>query len=120
MSKNDRGDGAVAEGADAADHTSCGPEADEIDPIRMGRAKLRKMGFAPMSPLKALRKHCLECCGNSAKEVALCCSSTCEQWPFRLGRNPWVDARKMTDEQRASASARLAAVRAAKVGTGDA
>lgn len=83
-----------------ADRTSYGSEADAIDPIRMGRAKLLRMGFRPMSPLKALRRHCLECCGNSSKEVALCCSSTCEAWPFRMGRSPWVDARKMTDERR--------------------
>jgi hypothetical protein len=95
-------------------HSSYGADADAIDPIRMGRGKLRRMGFVPMSPLRALRKHCLECLGNSSKEVAYCCSSTCEAWPFRLGRNPWVDRRKMTDEQKAAAVERLALARTTK------
>jgi hypothetical protein len=102
------------EDVDAADHASYGPDADKVDPIRMGRAKLRKMGFEPMSPLRALRRHCVQCCGGSNKEVALCCSSDCSAWPFRLGRNPWVDARKLSDEQRQAAAVRLAAARAAK------
>lgn len=41
-----------------------------------------------LSPLKAIRKQCLECCGGSAKEVKLCTVPNCSLYPFRFGTNP--------------------------------
>lgn len=40
------------------------------------------------SPLKAVRRHCLDCCGGSANEVSLCAAKSCPLWPFRFGSNP--------------------------------
>lgn len=41
-----------------------------------------------MTPMKAIRAKCLDCCCDSAKEVKLCVSKDCALWPFRLGKNP--------------------------------
>jgi len=35
---------------------------------------------------KAIRKHCLECSGDSSKEVNLCLCDNCPLYPFRMGR----------------------------------
>lgn len=39
-----------------------------------------------MTPIKAIRLFCLECCGGSSNEVKLCPSTTCSLYPFRLGK----------------------------------
>lgn len=41
-----------------------------------------------MTPVKAIRAKCLDCCCGSAHEVRLCVCTDCTLWPFRLGRNP--------------------------------
>ena len=41
-----------------------------------------------LSPLKAVRQHCLFCCNDSPKEVRLCAAKACPLWPFRFGSKP--------------------------------
>ncbi|MCH7724810.1 MAG: hypothetical protein IIC76_15945 [Bacteroidetes bacterium] len=41
-----------------------------------------------LSPLKAIRKNCLDCCNGSAKEVKLCPIEDCPLHQFRFGKNP--------------------------------
>jgi len=41
-----------------------------------------------ISPLKLVRKHCLECSGGNAKEVAECVIPDCSLYPLRFGSNP--------------------------------
>ena len=41
-----------------------------------------------LSPLKAIRKYCLECGGGSPKEVKLCVIPHCPLFSFRFGHNP--------------------------------
>ena len=36
-------------------------------------------------PSKAIRAHCLECCGWNAAEVARCTATECHLWPYRMG-----------------------------------
>lgn len=50
-----------------------------------------------MTPLKAIRARCLDCCGYQIKEVRLCPCKDCSLWPFRFGKNPNV---QMTDARR--------------------
>jgi hypothetical protein len=43
--------------------------------------------------LQTVRRHCLECSGDSFKSVVWCScdglhSTLCHLWPFRLGMNP--------------------------------
>ena len=40
-----------------------------------------------MTPLKAIREKCIDCCG-SANEVPFCPCTDCTLYPFRLGKNP--------------------------------
>ena len=41
-----------------------------------------------LSPVKAIKQHCLECSGGSKKEVRLCVITDCPLHPYRLGKNP--------------------------------
>jgi hypothetical protein len=41
-----------------------------------------------MSILKAIRKKCLDCCGNSPREVELCRIEGCSLHSYRFGKNP--------------------------------
>ena len=41
-----------------------------------------------LTPLKAIRAYCLDCCLESAKEVKLCPAEGCPLHPFRMGHNP--------------------------------
>jgi hypothetical protein len=58
-------------------------------PTTLTCAELSAAGHVRMSPLKALRARCLDCCAGSAHEVRLCTAAACPLWPFRMGRNPW-------------------------------
>ena len=40
------------------------------------------------SPLKAIRRLCLDCVVGSPKEVDRCCDRGCAGWPFRFGMSP--------------------------------
>ena len=59
-----------------------------------------------MTPMKAIRAKCLDCNGT-AKEVKLCPCIDCPLWPFRLGKNPNIKPRNLTEEQRKAAAERL-------------
>ena len=61
-----------------------------------------------MSPLKALRLRCLDCCGGSSPEVRICVAVSCPSWPFRMGTNPYRTKRTLSEEQRAVMAERLA------------
>ena len=41
-----------------------------------------------MTPLKAIRLKCLDCCCGQAIEVKLCPSENCPLYPYRMGHNP--------------------------------
>jgi hypothetical protein len=41
-----------------------------------------------LSPLKAIRAKCLDCCAEQPSEVRLCPSENCPLWPYRMGHNP--------------------------------
>ena len=76
------------------------------DPREMTTAELEQLGQQRMSPMKALRLRCLDCCAGSATRVRLCASATCPSWPFRMGRSPW---RAPASEERRENGRRLAA-----------
>lgn len=59
------------------------------DPRSMSADELQQLGHERVSPLRALRLKCLDCCNDSAQEVRLCTAVDCPSWPFRMGRNPW-------------------------------
>lgn len=51
-----------------------------------------------MTPLKAIRAKCIECCCGSMAEVKLCPITDCALYDFRMGKNPNI---KLSDEERA-------------------
>lgn len=40
----------------------------------------------PLSPRRAMRKKCLECCCGSSHEVKVCVMPDCPPWPYRNGQ----------------------------------
>lgn len=60
-----------------------------------------------ISPLKAIRAHCLDCVCGSANEVKFCTAKDCSLYPFRFGRNPYINRRRLTEEERAACAERL-------------
>jgi len=67
------------------------PSGDErgLDPRDLTQADLVSLGHEAMSPGKALRLRCLDCCGAQPAEVRACTAVRCPAWPFRMGSNPW-------------------------------
>lgn len=50
---------------------------------------LRKMGKGKrLTPLKAIRKKCMDCCVYQPKEVRLCPSIECPLYSYRMGIRP--------------------------------
>ncbi len=41
-----------------------------------------------ITPLKAIKKHCLECSGFEKKQVRECIINNCVLYPYRQGNNP--------------------------------
>ncbi len=41
-----------------------------------------------LTPLRAIKKHCLECSGYEKKEVRECKITDCVLFEYRLGNNP--------------------------------
>lgn len=50
-----------------------------------------------VTPLKAIRLKCLDCCCGSSVEVSECPCGDCSLWVFRFGKNPNV---RLSDEER--------------------
>lgn len=46
-------------------------------------------GHERTSPLKAIRRFCVDCAGGHTCEVRRCEAVSCSLWPFRAGRHPW-------------------------------
>lgn len=80
-------------------------------------AKARAAGMPrakkELTPIKAIRAHCMECSGGSFKAVKYCTldgvnsTPVCPLWPFRFGKRPksvrksmgdkWLDPEQMPD-----------------------
>ncbi len=41
-----------------------------------------------LTPIKAIRRKCLDCCGGNPKEVRLCPVSACSLYPYRMVKRP--------------------------------
>lgn len=87
-------------------------DGDDVgrDPRAMSIDELERLGHARVSPLRALRLKCLDCCNGSTREVRLCAAVDCPSWPFRMGVSPW--RAPLTGEARSRRAAGLALNRA--------
>ena len=43
-----------------------------------------------LTPIKAIRAKCLDCCCWQANEVRLCPVRDCALYPYRMGHNPYI------------------------------
>ena len=43
-----------------------------------------------MTPIKAIRAKCLDCCCGQVAEVRLCPCKSCPLYPYRFGKRPGV------------------------------
>lgn len=66
-----------------------GKETIGRDPRTMRLDEIEALGHKRMSPLKAIRLRCLDCCNEQPSEVRKCTAVTCPLWPFRMSKNPW-------------------------------
>lgn len=48
----------------------------------------RKRTVRVLTPMKAIRKKCLDCSGGELKQVRECPIKTCTLWPYRMGKRP--------------------------------
>lgn len=68
-----------------------------------------------MTPLEAIKQHCIECCCGVRSEVLNCTVQNCALYPFRQGKNPFSKRGKnMTEEQKQKAADRMRKAREAK------
>ena len=58
-----------------------------------------------ISPIKAIRAKCLDCCCGQTNEVLLCTCTDCPLYVFRFGKNPFTN-RTLTEEQKIAAEER--------------
>lgn len=48
-----------------------------------------------LGAFKRVRAFCLDCCGDSPKEVRYCARTDCPLWPLRFGSSPKAAIRRM-------------------------
>lgn len=47
--------------------------------------------MANLTPMKAIRKKCLDCCSGQHAEVRACTIKNCPLWGYRMGIDPKVN-----------------------------
>lgn len=64
----------------------------------------------------AIRMKCLDCCCYQFNEIKACTISNCPLYPFRNGKNPFINSpkRELTEEQKEVLRERLRALRKGK------
>jgi hypothetical protein len=67
-----------------------GAKTASVLPLKTQR---RDSGMTP-TPMKAIRKKCLDCSGNSSLEVELCLIKDCSLYPYRFGKRPQTAEKK--------------------------
>ncbi len=51
---------------------------------------MESLGIPKYTPIKAMRKKCLECNGGSVKDIRFCDVKKCPLYPYRFGKRPKV------------------------------
>jgi hypothetical protein len=85
------------------------------NPLELPAEIFADLGHGPQPVLSAIRKKCLDCCGEAPSEVRRCTSVKCALWPYRMGSNPFRKARELSDEEKLAMRDRLAAARVQKL-----
>lgn len=64
-------------------------------------ATAKRAGHKQISPMKAIREKCLDCCCAQPSEVRACEAVKCALWPFRSGSHPYTAAKLEKPSQEA-------------------
>jgi len=64
------------------------------------------------TPLKAIHEKCYNCSGFQWNEVRQCTVYDCTLYPFRFGKSPYRNPKKMTEEERQEKVERMKNIRA--------
>jgi hypothetical protein len=67
---------------------SAAPAVCKLWPYRSGHGREEGRGYERMTRMKAIRRECLLCTGNSSVEVDRCESIDCALYAYRKGKNP--------------------------------
>lgn len=71
-------------------------------------AECEQYGIQKISPIKAIKEKCIDCCCGQRKEVEVCGVPECALYPFRFGKNPFSSrGTNLTEEQRQARADRL-------------
>jgi len=46
------------------------------------------LAMKKMTPMRAIRARCRDCCAQQPAEVRKCLVETCALWPYRMGHRP--------------------------------
>ena len=77
-------------------------------PEQLSRDEFATLGHAP-GTLRAIRRHCVQCCGGIEAEARRCATTWCTLWPFRTGSDPFR-RRELDGAAHERAAARMRAV----------
>lgn len=61
----------------------------------------------PLTPIKAIRARCLDCCAGQPQEVRYCTIPDCSLYPYRMGKRPKNEGQEQTTDNSASKAAEL-------------
>ena len=86
----------------------------EIENTELEDAETEDGNTKVMTPMKAIRAKCLDCCAGQYSEVKMCPCTTCPLYDFRLGKNPNRKPRNLTEEQREALRERARKAQAAR------
>lgn len=75
-------------------------------------AECEQYGIQKISPIKAIKEKCIDCCCGQRKEVEVCGVPECALYPFRFGKNPFTNKTvNLTEEQKIERANRLREMR---------
>ena len=64
------------------------------NPLSIDIKLLEDAGHQNIPKSKIIRKTCLNCCGFEVGEVRKCVCTTCPLWPYRMGVDPFISAKR--------------------------
>jgi len=64
-----------------------------------------------LTPLKVIRLKCWECSNWQPNEILTCHMEDCPLWVFRMGKNPSIKRRKLTEGEKDTLRAQLVGIK---------
>jgi len=71
------------------------PKETETIVKDINNSELINFAIKTISPLRVIRKKCLDCCGEQFLDVKTCPVLVCSLWKFRLGLHPFTKKNRL-------------------------